>query len=171
MTRVHDAFPQKNAYWTEGGPDINAPDYQTDWTHWAHTFNGIANNWARSITAWNIALDEHGKPNVGPFPCGGLVTIDNATHQVTRSGQYWAFAHFSRHVQRGARVIATNGVGDAASKTAASDVSAAAFRNPGGGTVVVLANRGSQKQIQLLLGTNALDVDLEADSIQTLEWQ
>jgi glucosylceramidase len=170
MTRVHDAFPQKNAYWTEGGPDINAPDYQTDWTQWAHTFNGIANNWARSITAWNIALDEHGKPNVGPFPCGGLVTIDNATHQVTRSGQYWAFAHFSRHVQRGARVIATN-VGDTASKTAAGDVSAAAFHNPGGGTVVVLANRGSQKQIQLLLGANALDVDLESDSVQTLQWQ
>lgn len=162
MTRVHDAFPQKNAYWTEGGPDINAPDYQTDWTHWAQTFNGVANNWARSITAWNIALDEHGKPNVGPFDCGGLVTIDNATHKVTRSGQYWAFAHFSRHVQRGARVIAAHG--------AADDVSAAAFRNPNGGIAVVLANRGPQKQVQLLLGANALEVDLEADSVKTLEW-
>ena len=25
MIRVHDAFPQKNAYWTEGGPDIAHP--------------------------------------------------------------------------------------------------------------------------------------------------
>jgi glucosylceramidase len=171
MTRVHDTFPQKNAYWTEGGPDINAPDYQTDWAHWAQTFNGIANNWARSITAWNIALDEKGKPNIGPFPCGGLVTIDNATHQVTRSGQYWAFAHFSRHVQRGARVIAANGVGDAAAKSSSGEVSAAAFRNPGGGMVAVLANRGPQKQIQLLLSANALEVDLESDSVHTLEWQ
>jgi len=171
MTRVHQAFPQKNAYWTEGGPDINAPDYQTDWSHWAQTFNGIANNWARSITAWNIALDERGKPNVGPFPCGGLVTIDNATHAVTRSGQYWAFAHFSRHVRRGARVIAANGVGEAAAEGAAGGVSAAAFRNPGGGIVAVLANGGSQKRIQLLLGANALEVDIEADSVQTLEWQ
>ncbi len=169
MTRVHDAFPQKNAYWTEGGPDINSPDYQTDWTHWAQTFNGIANNWARSITAWNIALDEQGKPNVGPFSCGGLVTIDNATHAITRSGQYWAFAHFSRHVRRGARVIAANGVGAAATNGAAGDVSAAAFRNPGGGMVAVLANRGPQKRAQLLLGTNALDVDLEADSVHTLD--
>jgi glucosylceramidase len=170
MTRVHEAFPQKNAYWTEGGPDINAPDYQTDWAHWAQTFNGIANNWARSITAWNIALDERGKPNVGPFPCGGLVTVDNATHQVTRSGQYWAFAHFSRHVRRGARVIAANGVGDAADD-AASGVSAAAFRNPGGSMVAVLANHGPQKRVQLLLGANALELDLEADSVHTLEWQ
>ncbi|MFZ0338073.1 MAG: glycoside hydrolase family 30 beta sandwich domain-containing protein [Terracidiphilus sp.] len=171
MTRVHDAFPQKNAYWTEGGPDIHSPDYQTDWSHWAQTFNGVANNWARSITAWNIALDEQGKPDVGPFSCGGLVTIDNATHQVTRSGQYWAFAHFSRHVRCGARVIAANGVGDTAAEGAAGGVSVAAFRNPGGGMVAVLANRGPQRRIQLLLGANALEVDLEADSVQTLEWQ
>jgi glucosylceramidase len=163
MTRVHDAFPQKNAYWTEGGPYIDSPEYQTEWTQWAQTFNGIANNWARSITAWNIALDEKGKPNVGPFSCAGLVTIDNATHKVTRSGQYWAFAHFSRHVQRGARVIATSG--------AAGDVSASAFRNPDGGVAAVLANRGPQKRIQLLLGANALEVDLEADSVHTLEWR
>ena len=67
MTRVHEAFPAKSAYWTEGGPDISQPDYQTDWATWADTFNGILNNWARSITAWNIALDEKGKPNIGPF--------------------------------------------------------------------------------------------------------
>ncbi len=61
MTRVHEAFPAKNAYWTEGGPDINQPDYQTDYTRWANEFNGILNNWARSITAWNVALDEKGQ--------------------------------------------------------------------------------------------------------------
>ncbi len=165
MTRVHDAFPQKNAYWTEGGPYIDSPNYQTEWAYWAQTFNGIANNWARSITAWNIALDEKGKPNVGPFSCAGLVTIDNATRAVTRSGQYWAFAHFSRHVERGARVIATSGEG------AAGDVSAAAFRNPDGGMAAVLANSGPQKKVPLRLGAYALDVDLEADSVQTLEWR
>ena len=65
MSRVHDAFPAKHAYWTEGGPDITRPDYQTDWTKWADQFNGILNNWARAITAWNVALDEKGKPNSG----------------------------------------------------------------------------------------------------------
>ena len=35
MTRVHEAFPAKNAYWTEGGPDVKQPDYQTDYTRWA----------------------------------------------------------------------------------------------------------------------------------------
>jgi glucosylceramidase len=170
MTRVHEAFPQKNAYWTEGGPDVTAPDYLKDWSKWSETFNGIANNWARSITAWNVALDEKGNPNIGPFPCGGVVTVDNATHKVTRSGQYWAFAHFSRHVRRGARVFASNGVGETFAPGASSAISHTGFRNPDGGMVVVLANRGAERRVQLLLGSKALDVELAADSVTTLEW-
>jgi glucosylceramidase len=167
MTRVHEAFPEKNAYWTEGGPDINLPDYQTDFTKWADQFNGILNNWARSITSWNVALDEKGKPNIGPFSCGGVITIDSTSHKVTRSGQYWAFAHYSKHVKRGALVFATNALGDTG---AGSPVSHAGFRNPDGSYVVVVANRGSDRQVQLLLKDHALTVDLPADSVQTLHW-
>jgi glucosylceramidase len=167
MSRVHDAFPQKNAYWTEGGPDIQQPDYQTDFTKWADTFNGILNNWARSITSWNLALDEEGKPNVGPFSCGGVVTIENATHKITRSGQYWAFAHYSKHVKRGARVFATDGVG---SVNAGGGLSYCGFRNPDGTHVVAIANAGSERRAQLLLGGSSLAIDLPADSVHTLEW-
>ena len=167
MSRVHDAFPAKSAFWTEGGPDIKAPDYQTDFTNWAYQFNAIVNNWARSITAWNIALDEKGNPNVGPFPCGGVITIDNATHEITRSGQYWAFAHYSKHIQRGAHVFATNGLGEQGTD---GSVSHAGFRNPDGSFVVVLANKGADKRIQLLSGANVLEVELPADSVQTLHW-
>lgn len=167
MSRVHDAFPEKNAYWTEGGSDVTAADYLTDWAKWTGTFNGIVNNWARSITAWNLALDEQGKPNIGPFSCGGVVTIENATHAVRRSGQYWAFAHFSKHVRRGARVFATDGVGY---DGAGGPVTHAGFRNPDGGLVVVLANRGAQRQVQLVQGARMLEVDLAADSVYTLEW-
>jgi glucosylceramidase len=167
MTRVHEAFPEKSAYWTEGGPDVNLPDYQTDFARWGGEFNGILNNWARSITAWNIALDEKGRPDIGPFSCGGTVTIDNATHKVTYSGQYWAFAHFAKHIKRGARVFATNALGDTGLGSA---VSHSAVRNPDGSYVVVLANRGEEIRVQLLLNGNTLDVDLPADSVQTLEW-
>ena len=167
MMRVHDAFPTKNAYWTEGGPDINRPDYQTDFTQWAQTFNGILNNWARSITAWNLALDEHGNPNIGPFSCGGTITIENGSHRVTKSGQYWAFAHFSRHIRRGAKVFATNGV---APTPHAAAVTHSGFRNPDGKHVLVLANRGPEQQVQLLMGSQAIDLTLPADSVHTLEW-
>jgi glucosylceramidase len=162
MTRVHDAFPGKSAYWTEGGPDISAPDYATDWAKWGETFNAIANNWARSITSWNVALDEKGNPNIGPFPCGGVITVDSGTHKITKSGQYWTFAHYSKHVKRGAKVFATDG--------AAGAVSNSGFRNPDGSYVVVLANRGAERRVQLVDGLNALEVDLAADSLYTLQW-
>ena len=67
MTKVHDAFPTKGTYWTEGGPDITSPDYATDWAKWSHTFTGILRNWARCIVGWNLVLDEKGRPN---RPCG-----------------------------------------------------------------------------------------------------
>jgi glucosylceramidase len=175
MTRVHDAFPQKNAYWTEGGPDITALDYATDWAKWGEVFNGAMNNWSRSITAWNIALDEAGKPNLGPFPCGGVVTVENGSHKVTKSGQYWAFAHYSRHVKRGAKVFATNGTeaaptGGLIDNQASTALTHAGFRNPDGSYVVVLANRGGERRIQLVHGLNSLEMDLPADSLYTLEW-
>ena len=53
-------------------------------------------------TALTVATDEHGKPNIGPYPCGGIVIINAHTQEVIRSGQYWALAHFSRFMKRGA---------------------------------------------------------------------
>jgi glucosylceramidase len=163
MTRVHEAFPKKNAYWTEGGPDITAPDYETDFTNWGETFNGILGNWARSITAWNVVLDEKGKPNIGPFSCGGVITVENGNHKVTKSGQYWGFAHFARHIKRGAKVIAANGVGG-------NGVTVTAARNPDGRFVAVVANRGAERRVQLVMGMSVLEVELPAESLQTLEW-
>jgi glucosylceramidase len=165
MTRVHEAFPKKSAYWTEGGPDINAPDYETDYTKWGEAFNGILGNWARSITAWNVVLDEKGKPNVGPFSCGGVITVETGSHKVTRSGQYWAFAHYAQHMKRGARVIAANGIGGGE-----KGVTLTSVRNPDGGFVAVLANRGAERRVQLVMGGRELDVELPAESLQTLEW-
>jgi glucosylceramidase len=171
MSRVHDAFPQKHMYWTEGGPDITQPDYQTDYAQWSETFNGILNNWARSITAWNLALDEKGKPNIGPFSCGGTITVENGTirdasHKVTKSGQYWAFAHFSRHIKRGAKVFTTNGV----APDAKSAVTHSGYINPDGKHVLVVANRGAEERVQFVMGANAIELDVPADSVHTLEW-
>lgn len=72
-------------------------------------------------------------------------------------------------------MFATSGVGQgeaggSAEKGTATGVSHAGFRNPDGSNVVVLANRGPEKQVQLVLGSSALDIDLPADSVHTLQW-
>jgi len=162
ITRVHEAFPTKHSYWTEGGPDINHPDYETDWTKWSHTFTGALRNWARCVVGWNLLLDEKGKPNIGPFSCGGLVTVDSTTGKLTRSGQYWAFAHYSKVIDRGARVIASQGE--------LEGVDHVAFENPGGGHVLVVTNRGEERQVKCSFGAQAVDLVLDGDSVSTLSW-
>ena len=163
MTRVHDAFPEKPCYWTEGGPEYTAPDYQTDWTKWSSTYAEILRNWARSITAWNLVLDEKGKPNIGPFDCGGVVTVDSKSKAITRSGQYWAFAHYSRMIQRGARVFASTG--------GAKEVAHVGAENPDGTRVVVLANSGAERGVQVRLAESAVNLQMPRNSVFTLAWK
>jgi len=134
----------------------------TSWTKWAGTCVDILRNGCRSITAWNLALDEKGRPNIGPFPCGGFVTIDSTTNAVTRSGQYWAFAHFSRAIRRGARRFDSQGGGP--------DLRHVAVENPGGRRVVVLANGGAERSVELRLSGQAASLALPAKSVATLTW-
>ena len=162
MTRVHDAFPTKNCYFTEAGPDITSPDYATDWTKWSQSMTAILRNWAECIVGWNVLLDEKGRPNIGPFPCGGLVTVDSQTHEITRSGQYWAMAHYSKAIRRGAHVIASEG--------GPENVDHITVQNPDGSFVVVLTNRGEQQTVRCQLGTKAMDVALDPASVTTLAW-
>lgn len=162
MTRVHDMFPAKNAYWTEGGPDYKDPDYATDWARWSSAFTGILRNWARCIVSWNLVLDENGRPDIGPFSCGGVVTLNSKTHAVTRSGQFHAFAHYSKTIQRGARIIASSG--DIA------HIDHLAAQNPDGTLVLILTNQGSDQQVRCTLRDQALNLMLPSDSITTLVW-
>lgn len=162
MSKVHAAFPTKGAYWTEGGPFITAPDYASDWATWSSTFAGILKNWSRCVVVWNLVLDENGAPNIGPFECGGLVTLDSRTHKITRSGQYWALAHYSKAVSRGARVIAT--------KCSLAGVEHVAFANPGGDYVLVLTNKGEEREIHCSFAGKSLHVKLPCNSVITLRW-
>jgi glucosylceramidase len=162
MSKFHEAYPNTPIYWTEGGPDYTAPDYGTDWANWGKTFSEAINNWCHAVTGWNLALDEKGRPNIGPFPCGGMVTIHSQTKDITYSGQYWAFAHFSRNVRRGAKRIQ--------SACNIAGVSQTAFENPDGKKVLVLSNAGEAKTISVRQGTNAAEASLPANSISTLTW-
>jgi len=117
----------------------------------------------RCIIGWNIALDENGKPNIGPFPCGGVVTVHSGTNEIIRSGQYWGFAHYSRSFRRGSAVIQSEGE--------IKDVHHVAAENPDGTRAAVLTNTGSaQRTVWLRQGKSAVEVSLPGDSVVTLGW-
>jgi glucosylceramidase len=163
MSRVHDTFPEVGMHWTEGGPDYTSPDYLSDWAHWTQVFSETLRNWCQSITAWNLALDEKGRPNIGPFPCGGIVTIHSETNEITRSGQFWALAHFSKFIRRGAKRLD--------SQSDAQGIHHVMVENPDGGRVVVLANSADARSVSLQLGDSTMEIPLEKNAVATLTWR
>ena len=131
QSQVHDAYPTKDAYFTEcsGG----------EWTGtWAQSFDdqmknlviGTTRNWARGVLLWNLVLDENKGPHLGGCDtCRGIVTINSKTGAVTKNLDYYALGHASRFVTPGAVRIAS---------TETAGVSTVAFRN-GDGSIVLIA--------------------------------
>ena len=162
MDRVRDKVPDVKMYWTEGGPDYTDANYAKDWVNWSSTVTGILRHWCQSITAWNLALDEKGRPNIGPFTCGGLVTIHSESKEISYSSQYWAFAHYSKSIRRGTRRF------ESISPT--TEVQHVAFENTDGQRVVILTNPGVARTVGLLGGAFSAQLLLDANSVTTCVW-
>ncbi len=163
MSKVHAAHPEAEMYFTEGSTDYNDPHYQDDWTKWSTIYTAVLNNWCRSAVAWNVATDEHGKPNIGPYPCGGILIINIHTQEIIRSGQYWALAHFSRAIRRGARRFE--------SQSQAANLGHVALENPDGQKVLILTNLGAARTIRVNQGRSSAIVPIAENSIATLVWK
>src|SRR5204862_6752062 len=101
-------------------------------------------------------------PNIGPFNCGGLMTINSTSKEISYSGQYWAFAHYSRVIRRGARRIG--------SQSTASDLDHVEFEIPEGTHVLVFMNTGTSGECQVKLGDKAASIYLNTKSVTTAEW-
>ena len=191
MGNVKQRFPDAEMHWTEGGDDYKSADYLTNWGKWGATFSGILANGPQSITTWNVALDERGRPNIGPFDCGGLVQIHSVTKEITLTGLYWALVHHARAFRRGAVIVAShdangdapavNGalIGQPASSStvtatpnnaATSRVYHTAAKNSDGSVVLVLTNAGDAKEVTVACGGQAAKIALTTDSITTLRW-
>ena len=161
MSRLHDSESQLPFYWTEGGPDVSDPQYAYDWTRWGNVFTAAIVNWCRCIITWNLMLDPQGKPNIGPFSCGGLVTLKGDGNLVY-SGQYWTLRHFSQHVRRGAVRLASH--------SDASELSHVSFLNPDGSHVLVLTNTGEKRTLQIANGNAHVEISLDSKSVCTVVW-
>jgi glucosylceramidase len=110
-----------------------------------------------------MALDEKGKPDIGPFTAGGVLSIDSRTHEVVRTGQYWALAHFAHAARRGARRFDSQGE--------LEKVSHVGFAHADGKHALVLTNTGKEKKARLQLADMAAEVVLPESSVLTLSWQ
>ncbi len=161
MSLLHQKDPDIPFYWTEGGPFIGDPDYATSWTRWGGIFTDVLENWCRCAMAWNLMLDPRGKPNLGPYTCAGMVTLKD-DGSLLKSGQYHALRHFSLHLQKDGRRIA--------SQSNAAGVRHLAVENPDGTFALVMTNAGEAKDLRIVCGGQQLSLSLPRDSIATVAW-
>jgi glucosylceramidase len=160
--KAHAEHPDAEMHFTEGGGNLDEPHYLDNWAKWSAVLSGALRNWCRSLTVWNLALDQNGKPNIGPYPCAGLVVIDSQSKELTRIGLYWALAHYARAIKRGAHRFD--------SQSHVPDLEHVALENPDGQKVLILTNPGPARSVQLLSGEWAAAVPLREDSVATLLW-
>jgi glucosylceramidase len=133
-----ELYPECENHWTEGNtipielstgfrPHYSVGDYA------AGFIQGI-NCGCQSITLWNMALDEAGYPNIGPFSCTGVVEVSRDGKHIRRSDEYYALQHFSRFVKRGAKRLVTDRT------NTPRNFEAAAFVQPDGSRTLLIAN-------------------------------
>lgn len=138
QSQVHDAFPDKDTFFTECAGGAWAPDFGANLLWNTKTLIiGATRNWARGVALWNLALDTHHGPHLGGCnDCRGVITIDSATGNITRNEEFYALAHASRFVRPGAvRIASTSGV---------DDLDTVAFRNADDGSLTLLVSNSAK---------------------------
>lgn len=95
--KLHERYPQLEMHFTEGGPRLY-DHYDNDWCKWGIMISKTIRCGYKSLTGWNLMLDETGGPNIGPYFCGGLATKNSLTGEITYSGQAKAMAHIAPYI-------------------------------------------------------------------------
>ena len=137
---IHAKYPDLPMVMTEMGPHVDR--YRRDMLWWGDLMMRTFNSGCGGFTSWCLALDEHGQPNItGGFPCAGFVEIDSVTGEAVPSEQFKAFRHVGRFVRRGADILKDFWKAGGSDWARRNDkrTACAAFRNPDGSHVVVVA--------------------------------
>jgi glucosylceramidase len=161
LTQLHDAFPDKNIYFTEqwvGAPGDFASNLQ--W-HITNLIIGATRNWSRNVLEWNLAADINYDPHTdgGCNACMGALTIGA---DVTRNVAYYIIAHASKFVRPGAVRISSN---------VTSQLDNVAFKTPDGKKVLIVINNSSTPQsFNIQFNGKVVTSTLANGSVGTYVW-
>jgi glucosylceramidase len=140
VRRVHEAFPSKNIFFTEGCAESFNADRYYSWSlgeEYGKSMITDFNNGMVGFTDWNVLLDETGGPNHVQNFCFAPIHGDTRTGELIYTNAYYYIGHFSKFIQPGAkRIIASS---------SRSQLMTTAFKNPDGKIVVVVMNNTSIK--------------------------
>src|SRR5882757_8781985 len=139
MTLVHDAFPDKNIYFSEQSINDRTGATSMNVAHpVARVMIGVTRNWSKNVLLWNLAADPQAGPhtdNGGCPVCYGALTIDG--DNVTRLVAYYVIGHASKFVPAGSVRIGSNDL---------DTLPNVAFKTPDGKEVLIVSNPGDAPQ-------------------------
>jgi len=162
LTLVHDAYPNKNLYFTEqwvGAPGNLAGDLA--W-HVRTLIIGATRNWSRNVLEWNLAADPNNDPHTvgGCDQCLGTVTING--NMVARNPSYYILAHAAKFVRPGSVRIDSN---------SPSTLPNVAFKTPDGKKVLIVQNdSGGQKVFNIRFNGKTVATFLDKGAVGTYIW-
>jgi len=159
LSKVHDAHPDKNLYFTEQW--VGAPGNLKDELkfHIKEIIIGATRNWSRNAIEWNLASDQNQEPHTpgGCTRCLGAITIMGDA--VTRNPAYYIIAHAAKFVRPGSKRVDSNLL---------PDLPNVAFVTPAGKTVVIVYNDGdTSKTFGIKTGKKILATTLNAGAVST----
>jgi glucosylceramidase len=185
QSALHALHPDKDVYLTECSPLRRAwfvtckenggkCPASLDAIAWADTLSyfvrteiiDATRNWARGVQLWNLALDQdHGPHSGGCDVCRGVVTVDQASGEVSRGVEYYTLAHASRFVRQGAvRVESTS---------EADGLATVAFQNADDGSFALIAvNAAKQaRRFAVRVKGRSFSYTMAAGSVATFTWK
>ena len=138
LSTVHDAYPNKDIYFTEQYTSSQG-DFGGDlkW-HLRNVIIGSMRNWSKTALEWNLANNSSFGPHTegGCTTCKGAVTISSSSSYTENVG-FYIVAHASKFVSPGSVRISSNIIGDLYN---------VAFRTPSGDKVLIVLNNGNSSQ-------------------------
>lgn len=164
QSRVALFYPDKEIHFTEGSGGEWIPAFEPAFSNLMRTGIEIFRNGAKSMTLWNLALDENNGPTVpgfGKSTCRGLVIVNQRTQEYSFTLDYFGLAHFSKFVRPGAVRIASS---------SDQNIRSVAFQNTDQSIVVILFNdRENDAQVSVVIDSSTLEtINLPAKSAMTI---
>lgn len=166
-------FPGIELNFTEGGPRLY-DNYGTDWCKWGIMIAKTIKCGYSSFTGWNLLLNEMGGPNIGPFSCGGLVTRNSATGELSYSGQYKALSHISKYIDERSKLYPMSLAGECGLDMYGYPRENRALEgfmidnNDGKNAVVLINPNEGKRHVQFYLNNKWWCAELPSESISTI---